>query len=397
MNNIIKEKNKGIKLSYETLGYVIVFLNIIYINAFSSATISMFWRSVNYSLYLFLGIYLVKTIKKFRLDYFYVWCVITSLYVLITTLWASMPSVVLEQGIEVIKNSIMAILVYNFINSKKKLYNILWFFVLINSLVSTIGILSLLDEIKLIILGQRVDKILGMSVNAFSVQSAIAFVILICLLKNINIKKSLLGLPMLIVILLSGTRKSIIIIIIGVILKTFYYSNGKVKYIKGFIGILFSIFIIYFILNIPILYKLIGYRIEGILGIFGRSYSVDASLETRTDMISVGINLIKLHPILGYGFNHFRYIYENITGWQFYSHNNYIELIVSGGVIGFALFEYIYIYIWKCINRFSDEKALFNIILIIIFVSQFAMVTYTSRYFILITSVIAAGVKVNRY
>jgi len=57
---------------------------------------------------------------------------------------------------------------------------------------------------------------------------------------------------------------------------------------------------------------------------------LDSSANIRTAMINDGLNLWKGKPLFGYGVNQYRFE----TVYDTYSHNNYIELLVSGGYSG---------------------------------------------------------------
>ena len=60
----------------------------------------------------------------------------------------------------------------------------------------------------------------------------------------------------------------------------------------------------------------------------------EGSFEERKYFIGMGWDLFLAHPLLGYGLNSFRVV----TRTGRYSHNNFIELLVSGGFLFLALF-----------------------------------------------------------
>lgn len=51
-------------------------------------------------------------------------------------------------------------------------------------------------------------------------------------------------------------------------------------------------------------------------------------------MIQVGLNLWSQHPLIGWGFD----AYEDISGFNTYSHSNFIELLANNGLIGLILY-----------------------------------------------------------
>ncbi len=60
----------------------------------------------------------------------------------------------------------------------------------------------------------------------------------------------------------------------------------------------------------------------------------DASLINRTLMFREGVNLWQERPLLGWGFDAFRYVSDFNT----YSHSNYVEMLCNHGLLGFVLF-----------------------------------------------------------
>lgn len=66
-----------------------------------------------------------------------------------------------------------------------------------------------------------------------------------------------------------------------------------------------------------------------------------ASDVMRLRMIDDGVSLWLKRPVIGWGFDQFRYI----SFYGTYSHNNYIELLCNLGIVGFVLFYSIYFYL----------------------------------------------------
>ena len=60
----------------------------------------------------------------------------------------------------------------------------------------------------------------------------------------------------------------------------------------------------------------------------------DRSYNDRLELIKTGFRLWKESPLIGHGFSQF----ARISGYGGYAHNNYIEIAVSGGILGLFLF-----------------------------------------------------------
>lgn len=74
--------------------------------------------------------------------------------------------------------------------------------------------------------------------------------------------------------------------------------------------------------------------------------------DTREVMIEFGINLFKDKPLFGYGVNNFRSYYPAAT----YSHNTYIEILVSTGLVGAFLYFIPYISLMIKTGHLASHK-----------------------------------------
>ena len=138
------------------------------------------------------------------------------------------------------------------------------------------------------------------------------------------------------------------------------------------------------LMNVDALYNAIGWRIEGALALFGKKGKADSSALLRAEYIYVGMKAWKKSAVLGYGLDNFRIINLHATGHLTYSHNNFIEILVGVGAIGFLiyysyyiklLFEYIKIYLKHCASQFLNVVA---ICFVLLFIMHFAVVSYNS-------------------
>jgi len=142
--------------------------------------------------------------------------------------------------------------------------------------------------------------------------------------------------PMLPVILMTGSRKSLLFIMIAIIyiLYNTFCKNfgGKVKFLV--ISTLFALLLFYLVMEVPFFYNIIGVRIKGLIALFTGEGKVESSAAARKYMIDVGISLFKQRPLLGYGAMNYSVLFGELTGKMSYAHNNFIELLVNVGLIG---------------------------------------------------------------
>lgn len=130
----------------------------------------------------------------------------------------------------------------------------------------------------------------------------------------------------------SGSKKTALVLCVGFI-GLFLLKYGFKRIYKFLIVIVIFGIISQYLLSLPI-FGTINDRLTSFL-----SGDLNTSDRIRSDMINFGIHLFKEHPFIGYGLQNFRNYYP--TGQ--YSHNNFIELLTSLGMFGFALYYIMFI------------------------------------------------------
>lgn len=199
----------------------------------------------------------------------------------------------------------------------------------------------------------------------------------------------------LIVILLSGSKKALFAVFIYGVVFYLLKSNGIGKKAKIIIMSIIAIFIAYqVIMKIPLLYNIMGYRLEAMFETFQTNSfgNVGSSTAERGDMIRYGFKFLLASPLFGHGINSFKELYGAITNHYAYAHNNYIEILTDLGIIGFLLYYSLHFSIIKritCMDKrmrqyYADMIAFICVILFF----DIAMVTYYDTRIILILSIV---------
>lgn len=185
---------------------------------------------------------------------------------------------------------------------------------------------------------------------------------------------------------LTGSKKTVIFIIMGVFMLSLL--KAKVKFYKYIIPAVAIICLFYFVLNNDFLFEILGQRLLDFLGQIGidvpgarYSYSTDIRLQ----MIQIGWEAFLQSPIFGSGWFYF----SEYSGLETYSHNNYIELLVTYGIVGIVLYYGMFIYLLTSIFkrlRHNDYGKLFFTVILSIMISDYASVTFqeSTRYFIVL-------------
>ncbi|HAT4221783.1 O-antigen ligase family protein [Clostridium perfringens] len=169
------------------------------------------------------------------------------------------------------------------------------------------------------------------------------------------------------------SRKALLSVLIGIIILVFLRNRMK-SLLKTFLLVVLAITVLYILLKLPIF--------EGVLsrfnGLFDSSKPMEASALIRENMIRDGINYFTKKPMIGYGYDCFREL-----GYGTYSHNNYIEMLINGGIISFIIYYSLYLYIIikliPNIYKFDSISIIFFTMIVIQLIMDFAQVSYYSK------------------
>lgn len=155
-------------------------------------------------------------------------------------------------------------------------------------------------------------------------------------------------------------------------------KKGRVRMLRNFLPVAVALVILWWAMfNVEFLYDAIGYRMEGLLAAFTGEGEVDYSTKERQAMVEAGIALWKESPLLGHGINSF----SALTHWGVYSHNNYVELLCSLGLIGLGIYYAYYIYILVKLVRSklpTLQKSYWCLVMIGFLVYDIGAVSYDS-------------------
>jgi O-antigen ligase len=208
-------------------------------------------------------------------------------------------------------------------------------------------------------------------------------------------------LTMLPVVLLTGSRKALLFILITFII---ILISRDLKGLKNKINVLIIIIVIislsyYLINNVTIFYEIIGRRMENLFDFVLGEDTNEGSINIRSVMISVGIDKFKERPILGYGIDNYKLLFSNYVGGEYtYSHNNFVELLVGTGILGAFTYYLTNIIVLKDLIKTSknNKKTLSNTFLAIIIAYLFMSVGLVYYYNKHISILLAVGSIVFR-
>jgi O-antigen ligase len=177
------------------------------------------------------------------------------------------------------------------------------------------------------------------------------------------------------------------------------YPNRKFR--KLFIAVIVALMGLLLLMNVPFLYRIAGSRIENAFLYFLTGETNEASMSTRNWLIQIGMKYVRLRPKTGYGLDNFKVI-TNYS--QLYSHNNYVEILFSSGLIGFCIFYSKYIILLVKQLRIKTDRSnesfvtgkMLLCLFVIITIFEYWFVTYFERSILILHVFILAFIKMNK-
>lgn len=232
--------------------------------------------------------------------------------------------------------------------------------------------------------GTRIGRS-GMNVNNSGIICAFSVVLLAyyAMYKKKRFCYAVAVLPF-VVSIASGSRKSIILMVVGILTLIFLAQKDKkgvIKYIKFIVMISLFFVLMKAILSLEIM-STVNQRMNMLFAtLTGDSFNADGSSLTRAKMIRVGFQQFKETPILGIGLGNSPELNGRRINFYTYTHNDYIEHLVNGGIIGFLLYYGTVIYLAikhiKLMKNNKKSELIFSFATIIMFlVMNAASVNY---------------------
>lgn len=248
----------------------------------------------------------------------------------------------------------------------------------------------------------RLGSANGWNANAVGMMAAFAAVMLLYFFQK-NQKKGtkilcIMGIAALVIVsLMSGSRKALIIVLGGTVAYLLLTAKKK-KFQTIFLILLFVFLLYYLIMETEFFYSIIGVRMEGFLAMYTGEGEVESSALLREKLISAAIEAWKEHPILGRGLDCFRFFAIKSVGHDYYAHNNYVELMADLGLIGTIIYYSGPVtLLFSLKSKIKKETAgkLFFILIGIVFLMDFACVSYLEFMFSLILLAIYSYISIK--
>lgn len=192
--------------------------------------------------------------------------------------------------------------------------------------------------------------------------------------------------PTVIMIAASASRKALVLSVVGVALLSLTKESGTrrnlAKKMLRLIAVAAGIYLLIRLIASSALFSGVNNRMQGLFALITGRGEVDHSAWVRQRMIEIGWEQFLKTPILGIGMGNARFMAVAVRH-NSYLHNNYIELLANGGIVGFSIYYSIYLYLIVTLLRYrerNDHVSRLCLILIVCFlIMDYGAVTYYSK------------------
>ena len=211
----------------------------------------------------------------------------------------------------------------------------------------------------------------------------------------------ILAIGLIVIVIMTGSKKGVLDLVIGGIFlarKGFNEKRITGKYATRAFRLILLACVMYLVWQLPV-FAITRNRLELMFEeLSGVPVLRDYSTANREIMIKAGLVEFLRHPLLGIGLDASSTIAWNNMVIGSYLHNDYVELLATGGIIGF-LIQYVPIFLifkntW--INRSASETNMLCLFLMIVyFANGIAAVQYVSKICCVILAITLANYMSN--
>lgn len=327
---------------------------------------------------------------RFVLDEYHCFLIAFTCYAFFSALWAWDASDAVGKGISTAEILIFMSILYNHFSKfddVERLYDVIKIgsYIVVLYSIYYYGI----DFIRMMVASGRRLENSYINVNSLGMLAATGVVIQVNqIFRKRKIDFFALGaIPSVIMIAATQSRKALLILAFGIFASMFLEGTNKKKILNKLasaIGIIVLCSIgIWFLLSLPMFAGVLK-RMQGVIAMVTGEGSLGRSAETRASMIEIGMRQFAKTPIGGIGIGCPHILARNKLSFDAYLHNNYVELLVGGGILGFAIYYGIYVCLFLNLWKYRKKKSnTYNLTLILIasqLVVDYGAVTCYEKY-----------------
>ena len=205
---------------------------------------------------------------------------------------------------------------------------------------------------------------------------------------------SIFMIPAIVVIAATQSRRALVFAIGGVFALLIIKNMDNRDFMKSLIKIVAAVLlaiVAFSVLSQLDIFSGVTERMTSLMSAVTGEGKVDSSTIKRNNMISLGIEWWIKNPICGIGIGNPHIINARYMNFDAYLHNNYVELLCGGGIVGLVLYYSMHIYIILNLIRYRwIDKHDFSICivwLILMLSMDYGIVSYydkTSWFYLMI-------------
>lgn len=185
---------------------------------------------------------------------------------------------------------------------------------------------------------------------------------------------------------MSQSRTALIQLLIGSFLIIYFRYRYSTSFFKGLfkiaIALLVFVFVVYSISKLEI-FEGINERMNSLFAFMSGESVREGSVVQRQLYIKAGWKVFIKHPLFGIGIANSHIITSGVTGHSTYLHNNFVELLACGGIIGFFLYYGLTIHmmtrLWKFSKQGISSSDICFVILLLKTIADYGTVSYYSK------------------
>lgn len=334
-------------------------------------------------------------IIRLRLQPYHIFFLLFAMYTAATSLWAMRSSDATTKAMTLVQILGCAAMLYLHYdrkdNIRQLLLAVMWAGYLVTLYaISFYGIDQMLESAQDIRLENEFSN-----VNSIAMAAAIA-----CMLQwnealhKRNIWSVVMMVPAVILITATQSRKAFVMLIAGIVLMYVMKTAQQKGFLKKLLKLL--MYGVVLLVALRLLFRLPIFtgsleRMEQLLNFWSDEGSTDHSTIMRNNMVELGMEWFKKYPIGGVGIGSPHILTARYLSFDSYLHNNFVELLCGGGIVGFVLYYAMYAFLFIELFKYrkADHEA-FSVGIVwlsLMLVMNYGMVTYYSKlqwYYLLI-------------
>ena len=325
---------------------------------------------------------------RINFTYYHSYILVFGLFCLSSSFWAQSPELAISKGIDIIEVLIIMTIVSICFQQENSIDSILkavmwgYYAVIVYEIVFygwDYFVMVMKDSTRV------TSEFLNSNTLGMCASFAIIINLYLLLSKKIPLWTMSLAILGVVVVFASGSRKALLSLILGIFLylmvRSFRKNQRTLPLLRFLIALPIVIFVGYQILQLPIFSGMME-RMEGMLNIVIGG-TVEKSAMIRMSLVQLGVQLFQQHPILGIGIDNPRLYTYGIVGESYYLHNNFVEILSSGGIVGIIIYYWIYVkLLMSYIKRrnFDDPQfCICLVLLLLLLIMDYGMVSYYSK------------------